>query len=217
MVILSEINTLYINLECREDRKIHVQKQLENVGIININIRRFNAIQLQNNPSALGCSMSHLKCLQIAKESRWPHVLICEDDIEFLDPSTFTNQLSEFLSIQSCWDVILLAGNNMLPYSCKTEYSIKVHNCLTTTGYIVAAHYYDILINNYKAGIQLLMKNPELPHLYAIDKYWISLQKLDAWFLIIPLTVVQREDYSDIEKKNTNFKKYMLDYNKVIK
>ena len=215
MSILTEINTIYINLLYREDRKIHVQKQLESVGIVNAT--RFNAIQLHDNPSALGCSMSHLKCLQIAKENRWPYTLICEDDIEFLDPQLFITQISKFFSSNSCWDVVLLAGNNMLPYSDKTDYSIQIHNCLTTTGYIVAAHYYDKLIDNYKTGIQLLMKNPEKHTLYAIDKYWLSLQKCDKWFLIIPLTVIQREDYSDIEKKNTNFRKYMLDYNKMIK
>jgi hypothetical protein len=52
---------------------------------------------------------------------------------------------------------------------------------------------------------------------FKIDKYWFKLQREDNWYLIIPLTVVQKEDYSDIEKKVTNFQKYMLDYNKAYK
>jgi hypothetical protein len=111
---------------------------------------------------------------------------------------------------------VLLAGNNMLPYKPYDECSIQVFNCQTTTGYIVKKNYYDKLINNFKSGIQNLMKDPTNND-FKIDKYWFKLQREDNWYLIIPLTVVQKEDYSDIEKKVTNFKKYMLDYNKVYK
>jgi GR25 family glycosyltransferase involved in LPS biosynthesis len=202
---ITDLNALYINLEYRQDRRIHVQKQLESIGITNA--KRFSAIKLSTG--ALGCSISHLKCLQIAKEKGWPYVLICEDDIEFLDPSLFTNQINGFLNSKIEWDIILLAGNNILPYTNKSEYAVKVTWCQTTTGYIVASHYYDTLINNYKNGIQLLMKNPEKHVLYAIDQYWIHLQKRDNWFLITPLTVIQRDDYSDIEKRMVTYKKIM--------
>ena len=60
------------------------------------------------------------------------------------------------------------------------------------------------------------MKNPYKPQLYSIDRYWFLLQNKDNWFLITPLSVIQREDYSDIQQKIVNFRKYMLDYNKVI-
>jgi len=208
-------NVVYINLEHRTDRKEHVEKQLANIGLREPT--RFNAIKMKNG--AIGCSMSHLKCLQMAKDNSWPNVLICEDDIQFLNPGLFLNQINAFLSSHKTedWDVLLLAGNNMLPYEKHGANSIKVHHCLTTTGYIVESHYYDALIQNYKEGIQKLMREPENKKLYAIDKYWIQLQERDNWFLIIPLSVVQMEDYSDIESKKTDFRKYMLDYNKCYK
>lgn len=208
-------NVVYINLEHRTDRKEHVEKQLANIGIDKPT--RFNAIKMKNG--AIGCSMSHLKCLQMAKDNSWPNILICEDDIQFLNPGLFLNQINSFLSSHKTedWDVLLLAGNNMLPYEKHGANSIKVHHCLTTTGYIVQSHYYDVLIQNYKEGIQKLMREPENRKLYAIDKYWIQLQERDNWFLIIPLSVVQMEDYSDIESKKTDFRKYMLDYNKCYK
>jgi hypothetical protein len=65
-------------------------------------------------------------------------------------------------------------------------------------------------------GIKNLMKNPGNNE-YRIDKYWFKLQRMDNWYMIIPLSIVQREDYSDIEKKTTNFKNYMLNYNKAYK
>jgi hypothetical protein len=208
-------HVIYINLEHRVDRKTHVESQLASIGIISPT--RFNAIKLQNG--ALGCSMSHLKCLQMAKDNNWPQVLICEDDIQFLNPTLFLTQIKSFLRLNkpNTWDVLLLAGNNMLPYEKNGMNSIKVHHCLTTTGYIVQEHYYDSLIQNYKESIQKLMREPDNKKLYAIDKYWIRLQESDNWFLIVPLSVVQMEDYSDIENKKTDFRKYMLDYNKCYK
>ena len=55
---------------------------------------------------------------------------------------------------------------------------------------------------------------PDKHVLYAIDKYWFQLQKKDKWYLIIPLSVTQREDYSDIEKRPTNYSNAMLDLDK---
>ena len=58
------------------------------------------------------------------------------------------------------------------------------------------------------------MKNPENHKFFAIDKYWFKLQEIDNWYLITPLTVTQREDYSDIEKKPANYTPVMLDLDK---
>jgi glycosyl transferase family 25 len=207
-----DINVIFINLERRTDRKMSVINELKKINVHNPIC--FKAIELQNG--ALGCSMSHLKCLEIAKKNNYDYVLICEDDIEFLDPPLFLKQLKIFLDSSINWDVVLIAGNNMVPYLPINDNCIKVMNCQTTTGYIVKKHYYDKLIDNFKTGIQKLIKEPT-NNLYKIDKYWFSLQREDNWYLIIPLSIVQKEDYSDIEKKVTNFKQYMLNYNKAYK
>ncbi len=206
-------NIVYINLQFREDRKEHIEKQLNTIGFTNF--QRFNAVNLQSG--ALGCSMSHLKCINLAKKNNWDHILICEDDTEFLNPDFLKKQLNLFLEKNKSWDVLLLAGNNMLPYKPYDDFAIQIYNCQTTTCYIVKQHYYDTIIKNYNDGITNLLKNPEEKHKYCIDKYWLSLQRVDKWYLIIPLSVIQREDYSDIEKKVTNFRNYMLDFNKAKK
>jgi glycosyl transferase family 25 len=202
-------NAFYINLESRTDRKIHVEKQLKKIGIT---AERFNAIKLPNG--ALGCSMSHLKCIELAKQNEWDSVLIVEDDIKFLNTKLFISQLNMFFELHNNWDVVLLAGNNVPPYETIDDTCIKVSKCQTTTGYIVKKHYYNILIDNIRNSITNLIKNPTNGFLYAIDKYWFALQEKHNWYLIIPLTVVQREDYSDIEKKHTNYTRLMTDLNK---
>jgi len=202
-------HAFYINLTTRPDRKQHVENQLKTIGI---SAERFNAIKMTNG--AIGCSMSHLKIIETAKANKWEHVLIVEDDILFTVPNLFVQQFNKFLSNHKDFDVALIAGNNLPPYKRIDDSCVQVTHCQTTTGYIVQQHYYDTLIQNYKAGILLLMKEPNNHFLYAIDKYWFNLQAIHKWYLITPLSVTQREDYSDIEKRPTNYTPAMLDLDK---
>ena len=210
---LSDIkNVFYINLEHRIDRNNHVQQQLETIGLNSV-AQRFNAIKMENG--AIGCSMSHLALLKNAVKKRFDHILIVEDDIQFLNPELFKTQFNLFLETHgNNWDVILFAGNNIPPYDKIDETCVKVQMCQTTTGYLVNGHYIEKLINNVRTGLTNLLRMPQHRSLYAIDTYWFNLQKSDRWFLIVPLTVIQREDYSDIEKKVMNYKNIMTDLNK---
>jgi glycosyl transferase family 25 len=202
-------HAFYINLDSRPDRKQHVERQL---GIIGINAQRFKAIKLKNG--ALGCSLSHLKLIETAKANNWPHILVVEDDILFTNPSLFIQQCNKFLSTHKEFDVALISGNNVPPYREIDDTCVQVTKCQTTTGYLVQNHYFDTLIQNYKMGIQNLMREPENHRIYAIDKFWFNLQAIHKWYLIVPLTVAQREDYSDIEKRPTNYARAMLDLDK---
>ena len=207
------IPCFYINLNERTDRKKNVEKELINAGFTNVT--RFNAIKVKNGK--VGCSMSHLKCIEKAKELNYDSIVIVEDDIQFIQPNIFKMQINDFFKkhSQTNWDVLLLAGNNVPPYEIIDELCVKVSSCQTTTGYIIRKHYYDVLINNIRNGIQNLIKNPEKHFYYAIDKYWFELQRKDVWLLLIPLTITQREGYSDIEEKITNYTDKMLDLNKI--
>lgn len=203
-------NAFYINLAHRTDRKEHVEKELENIGL---KCQRFNAIKMDNG--AIGCSMSHLKILEDAKKNNLGHVLIVEDDITFLNPELFKNQMNKFFQLHNNnWDVILLAGNNMPPYQRVDDTCIKVSRCQTTTGYLVNGHYINVLASNIKMGLTNLLNKPNERVKYAIDRFWFILQGTSKWYLITPLSVVQREDYSDIEKKITNYQNMMQDLDK---
>ena len=210
---LFEIKGFYINLDHRTDRKRHMESQLEQIRMAG-NITRFNAIKNANG--RIGCSLSHLKCIQLAKEANWESVMILEDDILFLLPDEFVENANNFfLNKKNKWDVLLLAGNNLPPFTTNADgLSIQVTHCQTTTGYIVKRHYYDALISNIKEGITKLMKESEHHYYFAIDKYWLQLQKQDRWMLLIPIIVVQKPDYSDIEKKYTDYQRIMSSVDK---
>jgi glycosyl transferase family 25 len=204
-------NVYYINLEHRTDRKEHVEKELSILGIKKIN--RFNAIKMANG--AIGCTLSHIKLLQYAKINGLPYIMIVEDDIQFTKPTLFKDQINGLLQSGETWDVILIAGNNLPPYIKINEYCVQVKQCQTTTGYIVKEDYYDKLIQNMREGVKKLMAEPHRHFLYAIDKYWFLLQQCDKWLLVTPLSVVQRVDYSDIERKLTNYRRVMTDLDKL--
>jgi GR25 family glycosyltransferase involved in LPS biosynthesis len=203
------LHALYINLEERTDRKKNTKKEFKK---LKIPIERFNAVKL--NSGRISCSMSHIKCLQKAIDNNWDHVLIVEDDIHFMNPELFTHQLNKFLSSGIDWDVLFFAGNNLPPYQIFGDFCVKVSRCQTATGYLVKKHYYDTLLKNMKEGMALLLKEPDKHFYYAVDKYWFSLQQKDNWFIITPLSVVQREGYSNIEFKETDYKSKMLDLDK---
>jgi GR25 family glycosyltransferase involved in LPS biosynthesis len=205
-------NTFYINLKERTDRNQHVLGEFEKVGILNP--QRINANKTKDG--AIGCSMSHLKCLELAKKNNYEFVFICEDDITFTDVELFKKQLDKFMNSEYVcdWDVIVISGNNAPPFKPINDYLIRVHNVQAATGYIVRNHYYDKIINNFKEGLSLLVKNPTNKHMYACDMYWKNLQQNDIWYMIIPLTVVQYPNYSDIENKLVDYTHMMKDMSK---
>jgi hypothetical protein len=205
-------NVFYINLESRPDRKEHIEAQLKTVGFPKV--ERFNAVKLPNGNGRVGCSLSHIKCLEIAKERGYSHLLICEDDTLFLKPDLFKEQLNKFLAKHYNWDVVLFAGNNVPPYTRIDDACIRITRCQTTTCYLVNGTYFDTLIANMKEGVGKLMKDPASHFFNAIDKYWTTLQQTDNWYMITPLTVIQREDFSDIEQRRTNYGQMMVDLDK---
>lgn len=193
-------NHYYINLDHRKDRNESTIHELSKIGIKNPN--RFSAIKKDNG--AIGCFMSHLEVLKSARNRNLPYVTIFEDDILFLEPKETLEKLDRIVNSDIEWDVILLGGNNYPPYQKINEDCIKVNNCQTTTAYIVKQSYYDTLINHWQKGLDKLIETKDISK-YPLDEYWKILQKKDNFILITPLNVVQKESYSDIERKNVNY------------
>jgi len=65
------------------------------------------------------------------------------------------NKLDKVLKSDLDWDVILIGGNNLKPYTIINDDLVKISNCQTSTAYIIKANYYDKLIKNLKEGYSL--------------------------------------------------------------
>ena len=103
-------NSLFINLDSRVDRLDHALNEFEKM---NIQVERVSAIK--NKHGAIGCTMSHIKCLQLAKQRDYEYVFICEDDITFLDPQKLKDNFELFnmhIHENVRWDVLIVGGNN---------------------------------------------------------------------------------------------------------
>ena len=203
-------HTLFINLEHRTDRLEHALSEFKKM---NINAERVNAIRPKSG--AVGCTMSHIKCLELAKKREYEYVFICEDDITFTNPELLKENIQKFVDNKEIqWDILIIGGNNVPPYQQFTEYCARVFNCQTTTGYVVKKSFYDPLIQNFKEGVQQLVSNPSNAKMFALDIYWKRLQMQYFWYMITPPTVTQYENYSDIENKQTNYDHLLLDMDK---
>jgi len=199
-------NVYYINLSERHDRRMQVEEELYKM---NWKYMRFNAVKMSNG--RVGCSMSHLKLLEMAKAHNMEYIVIVEDDIMFTKPEKYKELFENFINLDLNYDVLLLAGNIRTPFTQINNNLIKITKSWTTTGYIVKKHYYDKLIENIREGVIKLMSNPNEHHLYAIDAYWQRLQEKDKWYMIIPRTITQRPNYSSIEERYTDYNHLMVD------
>lgn len=203
-------NTLFVNLDHRTDRLEHAINEFKKMDI---NAERVKAIKMKNG--AIGCTMSHIKCIELAKTRGWEYVFICEDDITFLNPDLLKKNVELFHENNDIlWNVLIIGGNNVPPYQQLYEYCARVFRNQTTTGYIVKKEYYDTLLANFKESAANLLRNPEDKRKFALDIYWNRLQMQDFWYMITPPTVTQYENYSDIEQQTTNYDFLMLDMDK---
>lgn len=178
---------------------------------------RINAVK--SKQGAIGCTLSHIRCLELAKQRNYEYVCIMEDDILFTNPEVFKQQIKKFSENSEInWDVLLIGSNVVPPYQkIEGDYCVRILNAQTTLSYIVKKEMYDILIENFKESAKLQMQNSVAQNTYnpyAIDLYWKKLQYQYYWYIITPLTVTQFENYSDIEGKVTNYNHLMLDMEK---
>jgi hypothetical protein len=203
-------HVLFINLDSRIDRRTHFESQFRKIGL---QPQRFAAIR--NADGAIGCSMSHIACLELAIKNGWDHVLVCEDDATIINPGQLVQQVTHFLTrFGDEWDMMLLAGNNYQPFRQMSPECVRVANCQTTTSYLVRRPYFERLLANFKEGLAKLKAEPRNQPKYAIDQYWKLLQRTDRWYLIVPIAIIQRPDYSDVSNQHVNYSDMMTQVDK---
>jgi len=194
-------NVLFINLDSRTDRRTHFELQFFEIGF---HPQRFAAIQ--NARGAIGCTMSHIACIEMAIQNKWDHVLVCEDDATIINPGQLIDQVNHFFQrFNDSWDVLLLAGNNYQPFRQESPEAVRVANCQTSTAYLVRCSYFETLLANFKEGLRKLK---------AIDQHWKLLQRKHRWYLIVPVSMIQRSDFSNVSNRHVDYTNVMTQINK---
>jgi GR25 family glycosyltransferase involved in LPS biosynthesis len=181
-----------------------MEEQFARMGI---SAERMNAYDCENG--AIGCTTSHIHCIEYALSHNFPYLCVFEDDVVFTNPDLFKTQLTTFLKSDIVWDVLLLGGNVNAPFDKVNENCIRVYNSKSTMAYIVKNKYFSTLLNNFKVGLSWLIRG--IPRRQcAIDVYWIKLQQTHSWYMLMPLTILQRPDFSDIEKREVDYGQALL-------
>jgi GR25 family glycosyltransferase involved in LPS biosynthesis len=178
-----------INLDKRKDRWDDAQEEFEKVGI---KPKRFSAIE--NNNSAYGCYLSHVKILEEAEKKR-QNVLIFEDDIEFINyDKDFISSALEEMYYFPWWDMLYLGGNILKPFYQVSNYWAKLNHCQSTHAYGINKHFVSRLLEWLKK------KSSILDVLYADN-----IVPFNNCYITVPMMAIQRTDYSDIEKREMTY------------
>jgi hypothetical protein len=193
----------YINLNHRTDRKSQMEAEFQRCGIPADKVERIEAV-CRKDFGALGCTLSHIKCIEIAKQRGYSNVLILEDDFNFIDSEyPWDEQLADFI-INGAWGLILFAGNIMRHGRVYNGWLQQALNVQTTSGYLAHSRFYNILLRNYREGAELLQKSRQEKY-HAIDQYWKHLQAKYRCFIVYPKLGYQRGSFSDIGRTYVNY------------
>jgi GR25 family glycosyltransferase involved in LPS biosynthesis len=204
---------IYINLDDRKDRNDEILEEIKKVGLPDSKVHRLSAVK--RKWGALGCSLSHIACLQFIIKNGWSRTLILEDDAGF-EKSRWSAGITDVnkmilssgkTNTDSKWDVIFLGGFVRDPNGpTKTEYENlwKTKNTSCTHAYIIRGDYAPKLLDYTETAIQMMMKYPSNQKQYNLDNAWSQLMAEDKWYITLPTLAYQRESYSDIEGKDAN-------------
>jgi len=187
----------YINLDKREDRKLEIEAELSGFDLLD-NAERIPGI-FTPGQGILGCTMSHLHAIKLAKERGYSNVLILEDDFQFtISKSEFEDQMRLFFDegLGLSFDVCMISYNIQRSEPSSYPFLTRVLEAQTASGYIVSACFYDKLIELYEWAIPLLSQTKEHWH-YANDQCWKRLQPDSRWYCFTMRCGRQRAGYSD--------------------
>ena len=187
---------IYINLDSRVDRNKRILNEL---SIFDPKmITRVSAVNNMDNPR-VGCMLSHLKALKLARERDYPNILILEDDIVWTETVKKGYEVFKKL-INNPYDVIMLGGTSARfnPTTFALEFAYGGH------AYLVNKSYYNTIIDEVEKLTKLVNSPTNVNH--AVDVKYSELQRIHKWFIVSPPMIIQGKSYSNIEKRNTNYR-----------
>lgn len=173
-----------ISLKNRMDRRKKIKKHMKKRKIP---FNFFNAIKNTQNP-AQGCLDSHLRIIQNAKKNNLSCVMIIEDDCFFEKKPILETPPHD-------WDMLYLGGNLEEVIDKQEDKEWYRMRCWTTHSYIIRNTIYDKVIKELQE------------YKFEIDRYYCeNIHKEFKCYMSEPQITRQLEGYSDIAKKNTNYK-----------
>jgi hypothetical protein len=125
----------------------------------------------------------------MAKQQKLPYVMILEDDLMF---SQNLHKLPQ--PLPEDWKMLYLGGTLTSNIGESDDPWVCINDCWTTCGYILHSDLYDKVISDLQEYSE------------EVDRYFVEKIQHDyKCYLANPILVKQRNDFSDIEKRNVNY------------
>lgn len=189
-----------INLDERKDRMIEASKEFSKHNLWVERVPGINGSKMNLDfPSeikegAVGCALSQLFTIKLAKQVKAKTFLLLEDDIEF-DPELTTKFNKYYGEVPYNWDMLYLGGQHFHGMNL-TQVSEHVFKC----EYTLAAHSVAFKYTVYDRFINSLIDITK-----PCDVHYAESHKEINAYVIIPHLTWQRNSYSDIEKTNVDY------------
>ena len=203
-----------INLDSRTDKWELCVEEFKKYNILDL-VERLPAIRTRN-PN-IGCNLSHIKCMELAKENNYSNILILEDDFKFItqewsgkefissNPESHINSaLTQIKNID--WDMLYFSYKIDIPplFSFYEEKDTNLFQCtsqLTLCGYGIRDTVYTFILNYFKKRELLRVPLDAIFARYICHKF--------KCLNIKPMVIGQRNNIiSDIRNKLVDHDKW---------
>ena len=127
------MNTIIISLERAPERRERIQLQIDSLSLSHIIMDAVDGAKLSEEdlnkkiclpggyrfgelfkPGEIGCTMSHIKALEIAIDKKWDYVIVLEDDVIIAEDIEKRIKLL-FKILPADWDHVYLSGIPKIP------------------------------------------------------------------------------------------------------
>ena len=188
---------LVINLEERNDRWKNIYERLKKLSISP------NLVKAIRAPGSLGPGLSHLTCIEMAKNKGWDFLVVLEDDAK-VEIDTFQRLQEIFPSLPKNWDIIIGGASGLKSCIPIHEEWIKIHFFTGLHFVIYRESSYEMVLNWKKFPRTRGFKGvgSKLPHL---DQY-LSMISQNNLNIYCPRKFICRTEngYSDVREREVD-------------
>lgn len=199
-------SALCISLKQETERRKAVAMQCSQLGIK----VEFIIVERHADP-VRGCLESHMLAVSIAKQRKYPWVLILEDDVVFT-----TDWLDRQLYLPPHWEMCML-GHNIQSGYLDSQHLIRALGAYTTHAYIMRNTLYDFVLQHaskhYNEWPNAAAKLPA--EVAGIDVFYRhNVHSRGRTWAIYPMLATQAPGYSSIEKAHVDYSNVMAEHAK---
>lgn len=186
-------NVFVLNLSERKDRWDFLIDVWQNT----FTFYRITAIK--NTDGNIGCMLSHLKAIKLAKEHKMPYILVWEDDVlpwqdtpkniykRWCHLETELIQCKDWSIISGGADVNWTKNIQKIQHPLLSETLFEVDSGFLTHFVCYSYRIYDILLSDLQNGLTMLYDQ----YLYFRFRPWV----------VMPFLATQRDGYSSCERR----------------